>query len=311
MATHPIYGKRAHTAQESLHRWWNNGMIIDDRAAAEHALNYVGYFRLLIYARQFQLPSNRFRPRCRFSDVYALYEFDRALRSLCMEATERIEVGLRATLSNTMALMHGAHWFMDQSHFESFTTHHKASGQILSSLDRAKSNPAVAHYFSTYSDPSLPPTWLVCQKLSFGALSRLFAGLKIDRRKKIAQLWGLRENLLASWFRSATTLRNECAHHGRLWNTKLPIDKPAAHNLFPVDFHAPDSVYARLCAVKLMLDGLGYGIWFRDSLSCLLLSNPNVSLSHLAFPSGWESRPLWAVNPKLKCPLLSKIEMSP
>lgn len=294
MATLLTYNKQPHTSQQSIYRWWSNGLIIDNRSAAESALEYIGYFRLLIYARLFQTSTGRFRPRSKVSDVLALYEFDRALRALCMEATERIEVGLRATMSNTMALLHGPHWSMEHAHFESFTAHHNASAQVIRALDQAKKNPAVEHYNATYSHPSLPPTWLICQKLSFGALSRMFAALKIDRRKKIALLWSHRENLLSSWFRSATTLRNECAHHGRLWNAKLLVDKPAAHTSFAMDFSDPASIYARLCAVKLLLDGIGHGAWFRMELARLLSTNSNVALSHLGFMPAWNSRPLWA-----------------
>lgn len=108
----PIYRKTPRTAQETLHRLWNKGLLIDDRPAAERALSGLGYFRLLIYMRLFQLPSGSFRARTRFLDFIDLYEFDRSLRALAMDATERVEVGLRASLSNPMSVQTGdAHWF--------------------------------------------------------------------------------------------------------------------------------------------------------------------------------------------------------
>ncbi len=278
-----------------LHRLWQRNLIIDDRPKAEHALATIGYFRLLIYMRKFQSPIGGFSPRGRFSSILELYEFDRSLRTLSMEATERVELALRQSLGNEMALFYSdPHWYMHESHYETYYGHHGVIAQVIKETKRV-SNVGAQHYFSNYGEPRLPPAWQICQKLSFGALSRMYSGLKIDRRKKIAASWMQREILLVSWFRSATTLRNECAHHGRLWKAVMDVDKPMSHSAFAGDFHNPSSFYARACAMKLLLDPLGYGSWWKQELMSLLgdttVVNPR---SDFGFPLGWESRPLWA-----------------
>lgn len=45
-----------------------------------------------------------FREGTQFDDVLRLYVFDRSLRLLVMDALERVEVAVRASISNTMSL---------------------------------------------------------------------------------------------------------------------------------------------------------------------------------------------------------------
>ena len=47
---------------------------------------------------------HRFRKGTQFDDVLQLYVFDRSLRLLVMDALERVEVAVRAAISNAMSL---------------------------------------------------------------------------------------------------------------------------------------------------------------------------------------------------------------
>ena len=294
MATLPVYSKNPLSIEQSLHRLWLRNLIIDDRAKAEHALRTIGYFRLLIYMRKFQAPNGNFFSQTKFTSLLKLYEVDRSLRTISMEATERVELALRVTLGHSMAVISKSpHWYMDENHYESFEAYYNVVGQVLKESKKT-SNIGAQHYFAHYSAPRMPPSWQVCQKITFGALSRMYSGLKIDRRKKLALEWGLRENLLISWFRTVTTLRNECAHHGRLWQAALDVDKPMAHNLYAADFASASSFYARACATKLLLDSVGHGVWWRQSLLNLLASSTNINPAQdYGFLPNWSQRPLW------------------
>lgn len=83
--------------------------MIPDPAAAIHGLQYIGYYRLSAYALSYQdctLPGKPFRPGATFDQIVDLYRFDRELRLLVLDAIERIEVALRSTLNNEMAVRH-------------------------------------------------------------------------------------------------------------------------------------------------------------------------------------------------------------
>ena len=77
------------------------GLTVHDQEAALHSLETVGYYRLLIYMRALQtMPGKTFVAGTTFADIVTLYNFDRELRVLCLDAIERIEVALRASIVN-------------------------------------------------------------------------------------------------------------------------------------------------------------------------------------------------------------------
>ncbi|MGV9584799.1 Abi family protein [Nocardia farcinica] len=62
-------------------------------------------------------PDHLFRAGTGFDDVVDLYVFDRALRLLVMDALERVEVAVRAALTDHMSTTYGdSHWYIDASH---------------------------------------------------------------------------------------------------------------------------------------------------------------------------------------------------
>jgi len=91
---------------EQISHLQERGLIIDDKAAAEKALAAIGYYRLSGYAYSFRVfdenaaknALNRrlstFRKGSCFTDIVALYRFDRALRLPALEAMEIIEPAL-------------------------------------------------------------------------------------------------------------------------------------------------------------------------------------------------------------------------
>ena len=123
----------------------------DDGIPAVIALESIGYFRLLIYIRKYQSTSGNFLPKTKFSDIVRLYDFDRTLKLLSTDAVERLEVKLRASLSNPLSLAYGAHWHLDPSHFSDIVKHHSALGKIIHAVDNKKSV-ALKHYYDTYAE---------------------------------------------------------------------------------------------------------------------------------------------------------------
>lgn len=292
-----VYSKIAEPYPKTLHRLWNKGLIIDSRGDAENALKTIGYYRLLIYMRHFQsnaAPRN-FLPRSKFSSIVALYNFDREIRLLTLNAIEKLEVALRTAIINPLAELHTPHWYLDATHFDDDIKFHGAMGKIIQGAGVRKGL-ALTHYFDKYHAPVLPPIWLVCEKLTFGALSRFFEALRIDRRKIVGRyIWSYPEHLLVSWFHALAHLRNICAHQDRLWNNPITAFSPEAHKTYSGDFSAPTSFYSRAVVIQLLMRELGLNGWWRDSLLALLASCTHVDpRMHLGFPRGWNTRPAWA-----------------
>jgi abortive infection bacteriophage resistance protein len=107
-----VYAKPALTPADLLAHLVARGLVVPHPIDALHALEYVGYYRLLIYMRPLQVEDpagvRRFVAGTTFEDVFALYNFDRELRLLCLDAVERIEVALRAAIVSQVAVPAGA-----------------------------------------------------------------------------------------------------------------------------------------------------------------------------------------------------------
>lgn len=98
-----IYDKPALSLDDLVGRMAERGLEIPDRERAARYLRHIGYFRLSPYTIPFQQgqPDHAFRNGAAFDDVLDLYVFDRTLRLLVMDALERVEVAVRAALTDT------------------------------------------------------------------------------------------------------------------------------------------------------------------------------------------------------------------
>ena len=99
------FHKPAITVAEQLALLKARGLLIQDEARAALFLEAVSFFRLTPYMRPFQIVDNAahaFLAGTGFRQISRLYDFDRRLRLLVMDAIERVEVASRASISNHM-----------------------------------------------------------------------------------------------------------------------------------------------------------------------------------------------------------------
>jgi len=80
--------------------------------------------------RPFQVSNDnthQFLPNTSLKLLYDLYEFDRRLRLLVIDAIERIEVSVRAVISNYMGPTYGSHWYLERNGVFQASCHHLPS----------------------------------------------------------------------------------------------------------------------------------------------------------------------------------------
>lgn len=106
----------------------NRGLEIPDLNRVQRYLRHIGNYRLSPYTIPFQRgqPDHVFREDTEFDNILDLYVFDRALRLLVMDALERIEVAIRAALTDHMSTVYDdSHWYTDPEHFQNRGQHAK------------------------------------------------------------------------------------------------------------------------------------------------------------------------------------------
>lgn len=289
------YTKPALSPDDLLKHLVSRGLQVEDGIFALATLERVDYYRLLGYLRSFQHRGEdgirRFRPGTALEDVVALYEFDRKLRLLSMDAAERIEVFLRASIVSEVAVPLGPHFYLDSRHFQGYD---RWSDFHQAVYDERERSPVLRHYFRTYTDPPMPPIWSAMEAVSFGTLSHLYSNLAEPIQRSIARRFDFPVEVLVSWFRSTTMLRNLSAHHARLWNTRIGADKPMKAKKIRSEFaEGTNTFFARAVAVVALLEQTRRDLSWKPRLRSLMDEHPFVDETLMGFPPGWRQRGFW------------------
>ena len=198
------YTKKPLTLAEQVARLKQRGLVFDDESEATAYLFNISYYRLRAYTYPFQEngedSEHTFtRKDIHFKDIIDLYCFDRRLRSLIFNTIEKIEVAVRTKIVQVYAESTGdSHWFNDESLYR--FGYDDLMDRIDADVNRSNED-FIKHYNSKYDNPSMPPSWMALEVVSFATLSRLFQSLRLDSRKEyITEQFGLKKvAILENW----------------------------------------------------------------------------------------------------------------
>jgi abortive infection bacteriophage resistance protein len=258
------FTKPALSVAEQIALLRRRGLKISNEAEAEHYLNFIGYYRLSGYSLPLSLKningSHDFKPNVSFDDILNLYRFDRELRLIVMDSVERVEVAFRTCVSNWMCERAGPHWYFEEKYFANHSGASEFRRKILDETGfredgTTKARDAfLAHYFRKYSDPPLPPSWMLAEVLSISVWSKAFENIRLrEDRKQISRHFNLDPKVLESWMHCVSYVRNLCAHHSRLWNREFTI-RPMIANEFRGDLTDNSRFYAQAFVLKILLE---------------------------------------------------------
>lgn len=283
--------------------------LLADRTSLIRHLREVGYYRLSGYWYIFKRCSRpdaedpddeRFIEGTTFKEIWSLYTFDRQLRLITLDAIERVEVYFRTQLAYELAEETGVFGYLDcanLSHFKDngyndFIKHCKRE------YKRSR-EPFVLHFKKKYGDTEpMPPYWIMVNIMDFGTMLRLYKGASIEVRNRIANGVGISARVLESWLITLNTVRNICAHHGRLWNRGLgtrPIiptikKHPEWHEPFPI---RSDNFLGVVTILSFLLERVAPDTSWRTKLFDLLKGRSANELNRMGFTEGWKENPLW------------------
>jgi abortive infection bacteriophage resistance protein len=225
----------------------SRGLQIEDCDRAKRYLRRLGYYRLSGYwypFRQFreadngqtsELRRDDFIAGSRFGDLISLYVFDKKLRLLALDALERIEMALRVDVAHLLGkrdacahenpnCFHGN--FSIKINSDGKTAHQKWLEKYHLQVRRESRSFFVAHHLQKYDGL---PIWVAIEIWDFGTLSTLYAGMKYQDKKLLADKYGVSDgNVMAKYLRSLNFIRNVAAHHTRLWNVNVVDRSPVS-----------------------------------------------------------------------------------
>lgn len=279
----------------------SRGLVINDEAKAARQLEIISYFRLASYMRPMESDksTHTYKPHSTFENAVDLYYFDKSLRAEIFTAIQSIEIAFRAALIDKVSAKYGAFWFADRSLFVDQVIYSKCLSGILKEINRSKED-FITEHLDKYDTPQYPPVWKTLEVLSFGSLTNLYCNLaNITIKKEIARGFGLPQHeFLESWIRCMSNLRNYCAHHNRIWNRRFPYKPKLPKKLLTAPWVSPTGLapywlYSQLCCLIYLERIIHPDTTLAQRLKVLIYNHPNVDVSAMGFPKGWENEPLF------------------
>ena len=293
-----IYSKKFIPCADQIPLLKARGMKFVDENKALHLLENISYYRLsgYWYPLLADKQNHFFKSNATFEAAFNLYRFDRELRKLILSELEKIEVAVRTKMTHILSLVYDAFWIEDASLFSNYSIYQSTIEKIQDELIRSDEEFILA-FKSKYSNP-LPPSFILLEITSFGALSRLYSNLKSGKVKRdIAKSFGLPDVVFASWLHSLVYIRNVCAHHARIWNRPMSVQPLFPKNASGVWLHnrqvGINRVFYALSMIIYLLNIVNPSHTFIQKLEILFKKYPNVDRAAMGFPANWKLEPLW------------------
>jgi abortive infection bacteriophage resistance protein len=149
------------------------------------------------------------------------------------------------------------------------------------------------HYYEKYSEPELPPSWMLSEILTFGKWSIIYKYIRPNEdRAAIANKFNLHYQIFGSWLHSITYLRNLCAHHSRLWNRWFAIT-PKIIDAHRTHLEPNHTFYAQAALLHILMRTISPDSRWPMKLHVLMEKHPSIPISKMGFKDKWEADPFW------------------
>ncbi len=286
--------------KDQIDRLTQRGMLIPDSGEASRFLSNVSFYRFRGYLEPFVNPAARgslrpFRTGTSFESVVERYDFDARLRTLLLDAFNRIEVSIRAQWSYHLSYTQGGGEY----------SHHNSN---LFSKDHNKNLTELAQEYQRRGkakhlyDFSACPIWAIVEVMSFGQLSRWYSDTVKSIQRQVANHYQLHENIFRPLLQHLSQVRNVCAHHERLWDKKLNTKMKVPNRLGPYKnpmsfFNANDTdkLYNTLVMAAYLTRIITDNADWVQRLVNLMNRYPNIPQNQMGFVSDWQNLDIWQI----------------
>lgn len=295
-----IYEKPALSLDQQADRLIHRGMH-GDRELMKTRLAGVNYYRLSGYWYPFRNADDTFKPGTSFETVWQRYAFDRRLRLLTMDAIERIEIAVRSQLAYHHAHAHGPFGYASEpASLPKLVPnqHQEFVARIREETSRSHER-FVDHFYDKYGDSHADlPVWMATEIMSFGTVLTFYRGTSHQVKQAVASVFGMPDMVFSSWLLTLNTVRNICAHHGRLWNRENGVKPIIPYIRDYPDWHTPVKVenrrvFAILTICRHCLGRVAPQSQWPARLRDLFGEYPAIPRVEMGFPVNWADCPIW------------------
>lgn len=279
--------KKSKTYKEQVEILKKKGLVVGNDGDVVNFLNHVNYYRFSGYFLPFISQSDKkFHDKTSFEKLKNIYYFDSELRKLLMGTIDEVEIYLKSQISYYHSQKYGAEGYTDGVNYNAKHNHSAFMQRVAACIAENQRTLVVKHHMNNYGGHF--PIWVLIEYFSIGMLSYFYRDLPNNDKAAIAKdTYGVNYQVLDSWFRCITDLRNKCAHYSRLYYwifTALPR-MPQGETYVPTR-----RLFAQLYMLKLMYpDQKKWNDNFVKPLSKLMRKyKDDIDKAHIDFPYKWK-----------------------
>lgn len=228
------------------------GLKVENKEYARQVLLRENYFFLNGYRHLFLKSNNdrRFLEGTTFEELYSLFLFDREFRNIIFKNLLIIENNIKSITAYQLSKKYG-YKESDYLKPKNFTNNPEKSRQVNDLIKKMKrqvrvnapQHAATMHYVSNYG---YIPLWVLMKVLSFGIVSEMFAILKKEDQKAIADTYEIEIESMINYLPILANYRNLCAHEDILFENKTQRE-------------LEDTIYHRMLGINKMDGKYVYG----------------------------------------------------
>ena len=198
----------------------SKGVSVNNKEDALNKIKTYSYYSIInTYKDVFKNTNNEYKKNVSFDEIYALFEFDKNLRSIFLKYSLEIEIILKSLLAETLSSRYGIKDYLVKENFDNTvnkTTISESINVIEEEINKQNGkHEAVTHYIDEYG---FVPPFVLTKILTLVELSRLYAMLKQSDRQSISKNFKLSDKVLKQIIVNMTMIRNICAHNDRLFS---------------------------------------------------------------------------------------------
>ena len=266
------------TIDQQIDIFKKKGLIIDDEAMAKDVLLKENYFFLNGYRHIFMnSPTDRtFISGATFSELYAVFKFDRYSRNIFFKNLLIIENRLKSVISYQLSKKYG-YKEKDYLNPRNFTHDPEKKRRVKDVIEKMRRqirintgrHNATMHYLKNYG---YIPLWILVKVLSFGMVCELYSIMTEEDQLEVSSVFGLTVENLESFLPILSNYRNLCAHEDIVFDHKTERTIPDTEyhkklNIFKMDdeyIYGKDDVFAVIIIFKMMLEDSEFRLMLKE-----------------------------------------------
>ncbi|MCC5909102.1 MAG: Abi family protein [Clostridiaceae bacterium] len=288
------------------------GLDTEDGTKSKKILETENYYNLINGYKDLFLDKTAseetYKAGAKLSEIYALCEFDREMRSIFLKRILKFETHIKSTIAYEFSCVYSHDNYLKIANFNQGTKNQNLGdiSKLIASIQndiarQINKNNSVNHYMETYG---YVPLWVLVNILTLGTISKFYGLMKLQERQKVAKRFCVSEKDLRSYLKLIALFRNLCAHDERFYNFKsgkIIIAENRIHHSLQLPKrkgtyqYGVRDVFALLIALELLLapkDAKALIKDIKEAVGVLAKKIGTISieniLEEMGFPSNWK-----------------------